>query len=185
MNIIERTIYVSLIALMVTVISVGYVTKAPSQEPEQQNALEQPLEPQVENKFTQPTLLTVELGGYVSHIDVSGDPFAFSKTYTGGKRIDIEIASMYESYEEYITEKEKYGSLPKMYNGPNGWTYYIDEYWDKTGKTNQEGGNLYRTFLKEEDGILVTITQYDYTGGKYDKEVNSLISKIKLYGKSW
>lgn len=187
MNTIERTIYIGLIALMVGVVSLNYL--ASPKQPElrtdmvkesQQQEEAQQLE---ERKFTQPVPLSVELGGYTLRADVSQIPISLEKRYSGGKTVSIEIANTHYSYTEFMEEEERSSNgVPEFHKGPNGWTYYVDPYWDPTGKVMQEGGNLYRTFLKEAEGLLIAITQYDYTGGKHNKEFDTLISKIKLYG---
>lgn len=194
MNTIERTIYIGLIALMVGVVSLNYLA-SPKQEElwtdmvkESQQQEEVRLENQLEEleeerKFTQPVPLSVELGGYTLRADVSQIPISLERKYSGGKTVSIEIANTHGSYAEFMEEEERSSNgVPEFHKGPNGWTYYVDPYWDSTGKMMQEGGNPYRTFLKEAEGLLIAITQYDYTGGKHNKEVDNLISKIKLYG---
>lgn len=187
MNTIERTIYIGLIALMVGVVSLNYLASPKQPElwtdavEESQQQKEAQLEE--ERKFTQPIPLSVELSGYTLRADVSQIPISFERKYSNGKTVSIEVESMHESYAEFIEEGERSSSgVPELHSGPNGWTYYIDPYWDTTGEIMQEGGNPYRIFLKEAEGLLIAITQYDYTGGRHNKEVDSLISKIKLYG---
>lgn len=194
MNTIERTIYIGLIALMVGVVSLNYLVSPKqselwtdmvkeSQQQKEAQQLEEARSEEEERKFTQPIPLSVELGGYTLRADVSQIPISFERKYSNGKTVSIEVESMHESYAEFIEEGERSSSgVPELHSGPNGWTYYIDPYWDTTGEIMQEGGNPYRIFLKEAEGLLIAITQYDYTGGRHNKEVDSLISKIKLYG---
>src|SRR3989339_292172 len=171
MNTIERTIYIGLIALMVGVVSLNYLASPKQSElwtdMVEESRQQEEAQLEEEKKFTQPVPLSVELGGYTLRADVSQIPISLEKKYFGGKTVSIEIANMHESYAEFMGEERRSSNgVPEFHNGPNGWAYYVDPYWDTTGEIMQEGGNPYRIFLKEVEGLLVAITQYDYTGGK-------------------
>jgi len=180
MNTIERAIYIGLIALMVGVVSLDYYS-APTQQIEKiQTKSQPPSQPEMKT----PAFIKLNIGnGYVLHYDAKDEPLYIEKTPVEGKPnyVSMEIASEGRKYSEYMNEifdAEK--KIPKLYDGPNGWKYYKVESWDPAPKMNQEGWNISKVFIKELCDNVFTVTQNDYTGGKYDKEVERWVSKIEI-----
>lgn len=188
MNTIERTIYIGLIALMVGVVSLNYLVDA--QTPKASLSPEPPKPTQEKPpEIEYSALFTLGINnGYFLRYDAKDEPLVISKEIGRDNFVEIEIASTGKYYGDYMndvyTENKE---IPTLYDGPNGWKYYKDKSWIPTPspKITQEGGNVSKVFLKEICDNVFTVTQTDYTGGKYDKEIEKLISKISLYGRHW
>jgi hypothetical protein len=197
MNTLERTIYIGLIALMVGVVSLNYLTTPTQSElwtdmvEKKQTADEKQQPAQTEIQERDPlSLFTLEVNnGYKIYYDAKDEPLVISKTIGENNFVEIEIKSTGMSYGDYMNGvyMANGNKIPDLYDGPNGWKYYKDELWISTPspKITQEGGNISKVFLKEICDNVFTITQNDYTGGKYDKEIEKLISKISLRGRHW
>jgi len=134
-----------------------------------------------------PALISIDFGnGYTLKTNVNNRDIDITKSCGDKTRyvsIEIESANMkYESYLKDLSGAE--GHLPEIKEGPSGWNYYAAKGWEKDPK-KAVSGNVSRVFFKEKDGNVVDITQYDYCGGKYNKEIDRLIKGVEFLGRNW
>lgn len=127
-------------------------------------------------------LITIDMGdGYELSANVGKEYISISKS---DDQVYLDIISTRRSYAQITEAREKNNATYEMLDGPNGWQYYWDKNWDPNPETAPVA-NISRTFMKEEDNNVVRIDQYDYTGGKYDEEIDEIVSGIELWGEGW
>lgn len=112
--------------------------------------------------------------------NLSGDRIVIVKN-DANLSLEIHIGAKGETVKDF--EKEIEDSLEsgeKIFQGPGDWKYYIDENWDPTPNAKAYD-NIRKVFFTEKDGVLIKAYQYDYTGGKYDKEIEQILSGVTSY----
>lgn len=94
---------------------------------------------------------------------------------TANLALEIKLGERGETTQEFITEADG-----EIFQGPGEWRYYLEKSWDPS-PTTKVYDNVRRVFFLERDGVLVKAYQYDYTGGKYDEEIERILSGVEFY----
>lgn len=105
---------------------------------------------------------------------VSGESLTIFKN-NANLSLEIRLGEKNETAKEFIAEANN-----KIFQGPGEWRYYLEKSWDSNPNTKVYD-NIRRVFFLECDGVLVKAYQYDYTGGKYDAEIERILSGVEFY----
>jgi len=113
------------------------------------------------------------ISGDVSDNISSGRLSVFKNT--ANLSLEIKLGERGETAQEFIDEADS-----EIFQGPDEWRYYLEKSWD-SNPTTKVYDNVRRVFFLEHDGVLVKAYQYDYTGGKYDAEIERILSGVEFY----
>lgn len=178
MNMIERIIWLSSIVLMAGILTVSTFSEELPQEPRQKVPVQKQDIQQSQSQT--PNLTFVLKNDYKLNTSLQKGHISIAKKDGEGLQIGIEIKNTNISSEKYLEEiKKEYDTMPQLQDGPNGFKHYTSKWWDPNPKTAKMA-NISRIFFKETNGSVIEIIQYDYAGGKYDKEIEDLISSLSI-----
>ena len=140
-------------------------------------------------RYAQPIILSVSFScsititlenGYKLNTSLDKRRISISKSDKENNKVGIEIKNTKINIQEYLEEiRKEHNTLPEFHDGPNGFQYYVSKWWDPNPKTVQIA-NVSRIFFKETNNDVIEIIQYDYAGGKYDREIDTLISAMEI-----
>lgn len=182
---IERFIYVFLLVVLTAIIVAGYISKnndkmtaQNSQDAQNVQALATQCDKEtlckdvakinVPNGNVPQTKVKIDLdNGYYLMATLSQDFIALAKN---DANVSLDIARSISPYKELIRDQNVTGF-------GDGWTIIKSKGWDST-LGSKVPGNASRSFIKEVDGKIITVTQFDYEGGKYDSEIDEWIGRI-------
>jgi len=186
---IERFIYVFLLVVLTATLIAGYISnkneKITAQEAQtvEQDASAtavqcdketlckdagKPVQEKVSGTIVPQTKVKIDLNnGYYLMATLSQDFIALAKN---DANVSLDIARSISPYKELIRDQN-------VASFGDGWTLIKSKGWDST-PGNKVPGNASRSFVKEVDGKIITVTQFDYEGGKYDSEIDEWMGRI-------
>jgi len=176
----------ALIALMITVLGIVYFDNEKSEK----NKVSKVESEQVETKRKDPNegwfLLEVDIedGSSLSmHMNKESPKLMLHKPKDTKikSRVDLEIGVHGQSFEYYSANTLAGKEIKKTAGGVEYWE---DDLWDSTPETLMFS-NVKREFYIHRKGEVLLITQYDYSGGAHDEEIEKFVDGIFFREFSW
>lgn len=180
----EKLIWLALIALMITVLGIVYfdADKLDKREQPEQVETEEKRKDSNEGWF----LLEVDIedGSSLSmHMNKESPKLMFRKPKDTKirSRVDLEIGVHDQSFEYYSANTLNGKEIKKTAGGVEYWE---DDLWVSTPETLMFS-NVKREFYIHRKGEVLLITQYDYSGGAHDEEIEKFVDGIFFREFSW